>query len=100
MGVEAAGLQLNFGHAIEVGAIRIPLDPRNRMLIDYAGSNATFRTLSAVDVLAGLVAPDAVRGRIVFVGTSAAGTHDLRVTPVSPAFPGVEKHANGAANIL
>jgi len=51
-------------------------------------------------VLAGRVAPDAVRDRIVFVGTSAAGTYDLRVTPVSPALPGVEKHANVAANIL
>jgi len=100
LGVDAAGLKLDFGHTLEVGAIKIPLDPRNRMLIDYAGTNGTVRTLSAVDVLAGRVAPDAVRGRIVFVGTSAAGTHDLRVTPVSPAFPGVEKHANVAANIL
>jgi adenylate cyclase len=33
-------------------------------------------------------------------GASAAGIYDLRVTPMSPVLPGVEKHANVAANIL
>ena len=70
------------------------------MLINYAGPGGTFRHLSAVDLLTGKVPPDAVRDRIVFVGATAAGTYDLRVTPTSPIMPGVEKHANVAANIL
>jgi adenylate cyclase len=51
-------------------------------------------------VLAGRVPDDALRDRIVFVGGTAAGIYDLRVTPVSPILPGVEKHASVAANIL
>jgi adenylate cyclase len=70
------------------------------MLINYAGPGGTFRHLSAVDLLTGKIPPDAVRDRIVFVGATAAGTYDLRVTPTSPIMPGVEKHANVAANIL
>jgi adenylate cyclase len=51
-------------------------------------------------VLARKVPEDALRDRIVFVGTTAAGTYDLRVTPVSPVLPGVEKHAAVAENLM
>jgi len=100
MGVSPTGLKLDFGRSLDAGAVAIPVDPRNRMLIDYAGPAGTFRSLSAVDVLAGRIRPDAVRDRVVFVGASASGIYDLRVTPLSPILPGVEKHANVAANIL
>ncbi|HEV8437586.1 MAG TPA: CHASE2 domain-containing protein [Methylomirabilota bacterium] len=100
LGVDGAGLKLDFGHVLEVGAIQVPLDPRNRMLIDYAGPAGTFRTLSAADVVAGRIPAGAVKDRIVFVGASAAGIYDLRVTPLTPVLPGVEKHANVAGNIL
>jgi adenylate cyclase len=53
-----------------------------------------------VDLLAGKAPPASIRDRIVFVGATAAGTYDLRVTPMSPVLPGVEKHATVAANIL
>ena len=99
-GIPNTGLKLDFGHALDVGGTSIPVDPRDRMLIDYAGPAGTVRYLSAVDVLTGRVRPDAVRDRIVFVGASAAAIYDLRVTPFSPVFPGVEKHASVAANIL
>lgn len=100
MGVEPSKLTLDFGRSLDVGPASIPVDPRNRMLIDYAGPAGTFRHLSAVDLLTGKVPREAVRGRIVFVGGTAAGIYDLRVTPTSPILPGVEKHANVAANIL
>jgi adenylate cyclase len=99
LGLDPSALQLHFGHALAVGPIDVPSDPRNRMLIDWAGPPGTFETVSAMDVVAGKV-PATLRGRIVFVGTTAAGTYDLRVTPMSPVFPGVEKHATVAANIL
>jgi adenylate cyclase len=98
--VEPTRLTLDFGRNLAVGSASVPLDPRDRLLINYAGPGGTFRHLSAVDVLTGKVAPDAVRDRIVFVGATAAGTYDLRVTPTSPVMPGVEKHANVAGNIL
>jgi adenylate cyclase len=99
-GVEPNRFTLDFGRALIVGSRSAPLDPRDRLLINYAGPGGTFRHLSAVDLLSGKIPPDAVRDRIVFIGATAAGTYDLRVTPTSPIMPGVEKHANVAANIL
>jgi adenylate cyclase len=98
--VEPTRLTLDFGRTLMVGSVSVPLDPRDRMLINYAGPGGTFRHLSAVDLLTGKIPPEAVRDRIVFVGATAAGTYDLRVTPTSPIMPGVEKHANVAGNIL
>jgi adenylate cyclase len=98
--VEPNQLTLDFGRELVVGSRSAPLDPRDRLLINYAGPGGTFRHLSAVDLLSGKSPPDAVRDRIVFIGATAAGTYDLRVTPTSPILPGVEKHANVAANIL
>ena len=100
LGVEVTRLTLDFGQALEVGPLMIPVDPRNRMLVDYAGPERTFRHLSAVDLLADKVPKEALRDRIVFVGATAVGVYDLRVTPMSPVLSGAEKHANVAANIL
>ncbi|MDH5298207.1 MAG: adenylate/guanylate cyclase domain-containing protein, partial [Desulfobulbaceae bacterium] len=55
--------------------------------------------LPAVDVLNGLH-PEQVRDKYVLIGTSAAGLLDLRATPFSNVFPGVEVHANVIDNVL
>ena len=99
-GIEASRLTLDFGRELLVGSVAVPLDPRDRMLINYAGPGGAFRYVSAVDLLNGTVPATVVRDRIVFVGATAAGTYDLRVTPTSPVMPGVEKHATVAANVL
>jgi len=39
------------------------------------------------------VSPEKSKGQAVLVGTSAAGLNDLKTTPVYPAMPGVEIHA-------
>jgi len=100
MGGPDVGVKLDFGRVLTMGAVAVPVDPRSRMLIDYAGPAGAFRYLSAVDVLAGRMRPDAVRDRVVFLGASAAAIYDLRVTPLSAVLPGVEKHANVVANML
>src|SRR5262249_33168944 len=64
MGVEAPALRLDFGRALEIGATAIPVDARNRMLIDYAGRPGTFQTLSALDVLNGRIPDTAIRDRV------------------------------------
>jgi adenylate cyclase len=51
------------------------------------------RTIPAWKVLQGEVKPEELEGRIIFVGTSAAGLKDLRVTPLDAAAPGVVAHA-------
>ena len=41
----------------------------------------------------GSVAHEKIAGKLVLIGTSAVGLNDIKTTPVSPAMPGVEIHA-------
>jgi adenylate cyclase len=99
-GIDSVALRLDFGRALELGDVAIPLDPRARVLLDYAGPTKTFLHIPAVDVLRGRVDPERLKDRMIFIGATAEGTYDLRVTPFTPVFPGVEKHATMAANLL
>jgi len=99
-GLDPFVVKIEFGRALWLGDVGIPGDARLRVLVDYAGPTKTYPHIPATQVLAGRVAPDRLKDKIVFVGATAEGTYDLRVTPFSPVFPGVEKHANMAANIL
>jgi adenylate cyclase len=78
----------------------IPTDIRGRGLIYYYGPSFTFRHFSISDIIDGKVGAEDLQGKIVLVGATAMGIYDLRVTPFSPAMPGVEKHANVIASIL
>ena len=51
-------------------------------------------------MLEGRVPADRVSRRLVLIGTSAAGLLDLKTTPIDPAMPGVEVHAQVLENIL
>lgn len=68
-----------------------PVNQKGYQLIPYR--NEHFRYISAADVLSGQVGPELLAGRIVLVGTSAAGLGDLVSTPLNPLTPGVEIHA-------
>jgi adenylate cyclase len=59
-----------------------------------------FRYVSAADVLDGRVPAAVLDKAIVLVGTTAPGLVDLRATPVSSEYPGVEVHANVVRSIL
>jgi len=59
-----------------------------------------FRYVPAVDVLEGRVPAAVLDQAIVLVGTTAPGLVDLRATPVSREYPGVEVHANVIKSIL
>jgi len=78
----------------ESGAVRVPFAGRAGL------REGRFRYVSAVDVLDGVAPADALRGRIVLVGSSAPGLGDLRATPVHPSLPGVEVHAHLMAGLL
>ena len=85
---------------IQMGDRFIPTDEHGRLLVNYLGPPKTFPHISATDILAGRYEKDAFKGRIVLVGATAIGTHDLRSTPLNPVFPGVEIHATVLDNIL
>lgn len=82
---------------IGIGPLHIRTDPNAQMWL-YDTGHRPERFVSAWKVLAG--EPVDVAGSIVFVGTSAAGLQDLRSTPLVPAVPGVEVHAQVVEQIL
>ena len=86
--------------AIQLGPVTIPTDEMGRMFINFRGGPHTFPHYSVADIMAGRTPADAFKDRIVFVGSTAIGVYDLRVTPFSTVFPGLEVHANVADNIL
>ena len=85
-------------------ALAIPVDDRVATLVPFRGrggvAGGSFRYISASDVLAKRIAPEALKGKIVLLGTTAPGLLDLRVTPVGETYPGVETHANVISGFL
>ena len=90
--------------AIELHSTRgsrlIEVDPQGAVLLPFLRLAGGFRYHSAADVAAARLPGDALRGRIVLLGSSAPGLLDQRVTPVNEALPGVEVHANLLAGLL
>lgn len=65
--------------------------------IPFAGSPGHFRRVSYVDVLDGRVPAEALRGRYLLIGATAAGMGDAFLTPMAredALMPGVEVAAN------
>ncbi|MBS1197601.1 MAG: adenylate/guanylate cyclase with Chase sensor, partial [Proteobacteria bacterium] len=84
----------------EKGSWRIPVNNRVAALVPYRGGEGSFPYVSATDVLKGKVSQQLLADKIVLVGTRAPGLNDLRATPVSGIYPGVEIHANMIAGIM
>ena len=86
--------------SIVIGDIEIPTKESGQLLINYLGPPRTFPHYSISEILSGKIPPDTFRDKIVLVGATAVGIYDLRVTPFSSTFPGVEIHATVIDNIL
>ncbi|MCP4598148.1 CHASE2 domain-containing protein [Neptuniibacter sp.] len=86
--------------AVDAAGLMIPVDQYGAVLVPYRGPQGSFPYVSATDVLTGVADPEVLDGAIVLVGTSAAGLLDLRVTPVSSRYSGVEVHANILSGML
>jgi adenylate cyclase len=86
--------------AIAVGPVEIPVDARTQVLIPFRGPPGSFRYISLADVYTGKLPPEDLKDKIALLGTTALGLADLRATPVSAIFPGVEVHANLIAGMI
>jgi len=102
--VRASGAQglASFGryegiNQIRIGAFNIPTD-RNGQVWLYDTGHIEQRLVPAWRILDD--EPVDLKGMIVFVGTSALGLKDQRTTPLDPAIPGVELHAQIVEQIL
>ena len=78
----------------------IPLDDDGSTLIPFRGKSPMYRYISATDVIRGNLTKGELEGKIVLVGTSAAGLYDLRSSPVGEVYPGVETHASMLSGYL
>jgi len=88
------------GPSIRVGGHSIPVDRQGNALLRFNGPATRYDSVSALDVLADRFDPQALRGRIVFIGSSAVGLNDLHVTTVDRGFSGAKIQSVLAQNIL
>ncbi|MDR3322937.1 MAG: adenylate/guanylate cyclase domain-containing protein [Zoogloeaceae bacterium] len=79
--------------SIRIGSLVVPVSPQGSLHIPFIGPGRTYPYISAREVLQQTALPEALAGKIVFVGTSAPGLLDIRATPLDSAYPGVEIHA-------
>ena len=85
---------------VRVGDSLIPTSEIGDFLVNFSGPGYTFTHFSATDVLSGKAGAEELANKLVLVGVTAAGTHDIHTSPYGPLFPGVEVHANIIENVL
>ncbi|MFC1876809.1 CHASE2 domain-containing protein [Thermodesulfobacteriota bacterium] len=85
---------------IQFDDIAIPTDELGRIMINYRGDAKSFRHIPVTDILNGKVPESELKGKVVIVGATAIGIYDMRVTPFTSVFPGVEIHANIVDSVL
>jgi adenylate cyclase len=90
----------NGGNSLYLNQTTIPLGSGGTLAIRFRGKGRTFEYVSAADILSGRIPDGKIRGKVVFVGTSASGMKELKATPFDPVFPGVEVHATVVDNII
>lgn len=81
--------------ALRVGMLDAPVGPSGEFWVHYSGL-PNMPVIAAADVLAGTDRESmaaSLAGRIALVGTSAVGLRDIVATPIDPAMPGVNVHA-------
>ncbi len=93
-----------------LGGMEIPIDSEGRAILNFRGPSGTHKSYSAASIMqselhlqnneAPYVSPDEFRGAHVLFGFSAPGLYDLRPTPVSGVYPGVEISATMLDNLL
>src|ERR1700681_1381817 len=75
-----------------VKGFEIPTDRNGQLWVHFAHYDPSIY-VSAADVLEGTVKHETIARKLVLIGTSAVGLNDIKTTPVDPAMPGVEIHA-------
>ncbi|TLY25180.1 MAG: adenylate/guanylate cyclase domain-containing protein [Nitrospirae bacterium] len=100
------------GHTLRLGLTTVPITRDGDIVLDWHGAleQKTYPAYSIGAVLRSytemqkgerpLLDPALFKDKVVFVGTTAAGTYDLRVTPLSPFTPGVLIQMTALDNLL
>jgi adenylate cyclase len=86
--------------ALRMEGRTIPLDRSGNLLVNYRGRRRVFPHVSAASILDGTASPSSLMGKIAILGTTSAGLHEIRTSPLEAAQPGVEIHATIIDNLL
>jgi adenylate cyclase len=84
---------------LRIGDLEVPTESDGQMWVRFT-PHTKARFVPAWRVLDGELGKDEFEGRIVLIGTSAAGLLDLRATPLDASVPGVELHAQAIEQIV
>ena len=85
--------------SLRVGGAVVKTDANAQIWLHSARARPE-RTVSAHDVLRGRVSADRLKGKIVFVGTSAPGLKDEVTVPLARALPGFQLHAQAIEQVV
>jgi adenylate cyclase len=80
--------------SLAIDGAEIPLDDKGRFLIPFRFGRGTFRHIPASDILNGTTGSHEIKDRIVLIGASAPGLHDIHAAPTDPVMAGAEVQAN------
>jgi adenylate cyclase len=108
--VPSVPLALTLFHDGDPDLTQVPFDSSGQMVIRYYGPTGTYTSYSAAAIINSLaqmqegkppqIPPETLKGKTVFIGSSAPGILDLRSMPLSPVCPGVEVLATALDNLL
>jgi adenylate cyclase len=82
------------------GERSVATDADRALPVTFYGPRRTMRTISAASVLAGEVAADDIRERIVVVGATVTAAGDFFPTPFDSQLPGVEVVATAITHLM
>lgn len=86
--------QLSTHHLTDsTGVIKLPILKDSSYLINWQNPAGKIPYISAADILHQRIHENALQGKVVIIGSSSSGLHDLVPTPLAPRFPAVEIHA-------
>lgn len=85
--------------SVLIGGATVPTDAQGQVWLRFTRAEPS-RYMSAQALFDGSAKAETVKGRIVLIGTSAAGLLDVRATPLDASIPGVEIHAQALEQIL
>jgi adenylate cyclase len=86
--------------AFYIGDKRISTASDGTVMLNYKGPEFTFPIYSVYDIINHTIPKEALSDKIVLLGATEVGVYDLRNTPVSTAYPGVEVHATLLENMI
>lgn len=85
--------------------LEFPLPAGNSIILNWHGSAKSYARISYVDVYDDLQLRqpqrprDEFKGKVVVIGSTANGLHDIRATPIDGFYPGVEILATAIDNL-